>query len=507
MIFLRNKLFLGLCLIFLIGVVIRFLFFPDNIYFGFDQARDAYSSQEIFRGNLKIVGPPTSGNLFHHGVLYYYIFGPIYTFFDGNPEAVAGFLRIFNTLGIFIVFAISVIMFDLTVGIFAALLFAFSYEQTQFALFMNHPSFAVISVLMFYFGLSYWVFKRKSIGIIISLFALGISVQFEFVELQLIPIFIIFLIYFRDRLKLFLTSKNIILSIFALAIPFSTFLIFEIKNNFYTIKSLPLFVIGESGSAQISLAKFLFFINRFFEDNILFMQPFASIIGILFLIISMKLVLNKAYKDKIIFLLLWFFGGFLIYFMTNDDAYFYNTGTSISLLIFTAFVLSKIYQKYKIVASILLIIIIGSNLYLITKNNIFGPNQKINPQVGLLLTDEKKVIDFIYLKSNREMFAVNALTMPLNINTTWDYLFNWYGKRKYGYVPVWGGNAALGYYGNLKIETARSKLPYNRFLIIEPKEGIPSYLISNFLETESLYAIYIEKKKIGAFEVWVGVQK
>lgn len=503
----NKRLQLSLCFIFLLAVVIRFLYFPDNIYFGFDQARDAYASQEIFRGNLKIVGPPTSGNLFHHGVLYYYIFGPTYSLFNGNPEAVAVFLRVFNALGIFIIFAIAALIFNSTVGIMAAILFAFSYEQTQFSLFMNHPSLAVISVLMFYFGLSYWVFKRKNIGIVISLFFLGISIQFEFVELQLIPIFILFTIYFQKNLKLFLTVKNIILSFLAFIIPLSTFLVFEIKNNFYTLRSLPSFLIGGSGNAQVSLSKFLFFIDRFLTDNIFFLNPMTRVIGILFLVILIKLISDKTYKDKIIFLLLWFFGGFLIYFVTNDDAYFYNTGTSIALLIFTSLILFKIYEKNKIVALIFLMIILFSNLHLISKNNLLGPNQKINPQVGLLLEDEKKVLDFIYLNANHEKFAVNALTMPININTTWDYLFSWYGKEKYEYVPVWGGDAALGYYGMLKIETARSKLPQKRFLIIEPEEGIPSYLIDKFLANEALYNNVTEKQKIGAFEVWVETAK
>ncbi|MBI4035448.1 hypothetical protein HY383_00720, partial [Candidatus Daviesbacteria bacterium] len=59
--------------IFVLAIFLRLLYFPQNTYFGFDQARDAFAVQGILNGDLKIVGPPTANQIFHHGVLYYYI--------------------------------------------------------------------------------------------------------------------------------------------------------------------------------------------------------------------------------------------------------------------------------------------------------------------------------------------------------------------------------------------------------------------------------------------------
>lgn len=500
-----RKLFFSLGAIFSLALFLRFLYFPHNVYFGFDQARDAFASQEIFQGNFKIVGPPTSGNLFHHGVLYYYIFGPIYSFFNGNPEAVSFFLRVFNALGIFLVFLITKILFNSRTAILAALLFAFSYEQTQFSIYLNHPSLSVISVLIFYLGLTLWIFEKINWGLILALFGLGLSIQFEFVELQLIPVFILFLLFFRKNLPSIKNPKNLMIGSMAFILPVSTYLIYEIKNSFYTISNLPIFFSTSGGveGIQLNPLKFGFFINRFLEDNIFFLFPVSAIVGVVFLVVFIKYVLKKSLQKKMIFLFLWFFGGFLIYFITNDDAYFYNTGTSISLLIFAAFMLWQIYQESKLLMLLFLIIVLVSNFYLITKNNPLGPNQKLNPQIGLFLSDEKKVVDFIYQEAQGEEFSANALTMPFNINTTWSYLFQWYGQRKYGYLPIWGGDAADGYYGNLKIITARTSLPQKRFLIIEPKEGIPPYMATQFLDSEESFARTIEKKRIGHLEVWV----
>jgi uncharacterized membrane protein len=243
--------------------------------------------------------------------------------------------------------------------------------------------------------------------------------------------------------------------------------------------------------------------NRFIQDNILFYSPLSAILGIILLIILIKLLMQKNLREKMIFLSFWFFGGFLIYFVTSDSAYFYNTGTSVALLIFIAFILYKLGKIKKFLTVFLLILIIFSNLYLIFQNNKLGPNQGINPQIGLLYSDEKKVVDYIYQKADNKEFAVNALTMPLNINTTWSYLFENYGKNKYGYLPVWGGDNAEGYSGNLKVIKARSELPTKRFLILEPTNSIKPYLVDAFLANENIFSKVVEKKKIGTIEVWV----
>ena len=496
--------FLILSLIFILALILRLLYFPQNVYFGFDQARDAYAVLEILSGHIKITGPPTATGIINHGVFYYYIFAPFYFISGGDPSAVSAFLRILNSTGVLLVFAIAYSILGRLTAFLAAFLFAISYEQTQFSLFLNHPSLAIISVLIFYLGLSSWVFRKKTWGILLSLFGLGLSIQFEFIEVQLIAIFILFLLVFKKELQR-INFKSIALGFLAFSIPVSTYIISEIKNNFIVIKKLPELLIGASGPDTNSVSRILFIINRHIHDNLFANTFFVGVLSIILLFILLKLF--KSNYRQLVFLSLWFFGGLLVYFFINNDAYFYNTGTSISLLIFAAFLISKAYSKSKLLAFSFLILILISNIYLITKNNPLGPNQKINPQIGLLLEDQKKILDFIYQSAEGEEFAVNALTMPYNVNTTWSYLFEWYGIKKYGYVPVWGGDGAEGFPGNLKVEKARSKLPNKRFLIIEPLEGIPTYLINTFLDNEEKYTNTIEKKKIGTMEVWVQESK
>ncbi len=206
-------------------------------------------------------------------------------------------------------------------------------------------------------------------------------------------------------------------------------------------------------------------------------------------------------RNKIIFLLIWFIAGLFSYFINDTSLYFYGIGTSISLLIFAAFLIIKLYSRSKIAAVILVIIILASNFYLIQKNNPQGPNPEINVQTRMFLADEKRVVDYIYQKSAGEAFAVNAFSMPFKVNTTWAYLFEWYGKKKYGYLPIWGGNNALGYQGNLEVNNSRSTLPYKRFLITEPIRGFGAGEIIDFMTNESWFTDIIEEVRFGGFIV------
>jgi hypothetical protein len=78
-----------------------------------------------------------------------------------------------------------------------------------------------------------------------------------------------------------------------------------------------------------------------------------------------------------------------------------------------------------------------------------------------------------------------------------------YGGQKYGYLPVWGGDAAEGYYGHLTIEKARSTLPEKQYLILEPIRGIEQYMIDDFINQENIFTKVVEEKQFGLIKVQI----
>ncbi len=500
----RKGLYSVLTLIFLLALAIRFLYFSENVHFSFDQARDSFSSLEILKGDLKLVGPPSYlSNKIFPGPLIFYIYAPIYFLFNKNPEAVSAIFRIWNASGVFLVFAIGSILFNKRVGILTAILFAFSYEESQYSLFLSHQPLAVITVLLFYLGLCLFLFQKKPWGLLLIAVGLGLSIQFHYGFIYLIPILVICLIFFRKKIKSFKIIKWIFLSFLIFVLTVSSFILTELKYHF--LSSL---ILEYSNNPKMHFFSGLYFketvfiVNRFLHDLFLANYKFTPLIGVILVVATIYLLYQKGFMEKGIFLIIWFVFGLSLYILSGVSSYYYSPATSISLLFLASYFIDKIHSSGRILlSSFFVIAIVINNLFSIFAINPNGPNSDLVIQPHMTTSNQKKVLDYVYSKSQGQPFAVGALTIPLNIKVTWDYLFNWYGMEKYGYLPVWIGPTASGYAGNLQIISARSDLPKMQFLIIEPTVGIRDIDKENFFREEGYFSKVIEEKKFDSLTV------
>ena len=105
------KIHASLMMLVIIAILFRYWLVSDNhIYFWYDQARDALVSQQmIFDKDIKIQGPSASGtnDTIYHGVLYYYILGPLYVLFNGDPYFVAIAFGTINSFGVVLIYYLS----------------------------------------------------------------------------------------------------------------------------------------------------------------------------------------------------------------------------------------------------------------------------------------------------------------------------------------------------------------------------------------------------------------
>jgi hypothetical protein len=120
-------------------------------------------------------------------------------------------------------------------------------------------------------------------------------------------------------------------------------------------------------------------------------------------------------------------------------------------------------------------------------------------QKDMTLANELGVIDFTYQNSDGEKFSINSLTSPLFINTTWSYLYNWYGKGKYGYLPTWRGKSQVGSLGDNLLPPDENQGKH--FLIIEDMEGIPPIYLTYALGEEDSRSTLIEDMAFGELRV------
>lgn len=495
--------------IFIFGLLIRFIYFPEDISFGYDQARDAYIALHAMLGDLKVLGPPASVPGLYHGALIYYILGPFYKVFSRNPFIVAAFFRIVNAFGILLIYIFLKKLFKSErISLLAAFLFAISFEQTQFSLFLGHPALGVISVLIFYIGLALVVFSKKTFGLYVSGLGMGLTIQFHFSSIILFVSLILVFAVYKNILPKF-KFIDFIKFISILLITLSTYFVAEIKYGFRTLNTMTEIISSTAGQGSLKLVNLIEIPKRLVENNIFYSREISLGIFVLLVISSVYYSVRKKTKDRITFLLILLLIAVLpyIFYISAQPSFYYSLGASSVLIALLAYAIDQIFSRSKAVGLTVMIVILFSNLKLIDKYNHNGTVAEINSQEGMLLTDALKVIKYAYEESGGRPFAVSAVTIPYNINTTWSYLFSWYGMTKYGYLPVWGGDSALGYENELVIQTAQSELPPVKFTIIEPPKGLTGVQIDSFLRNEDIFWRVTEEKRYGEFTIQKRIPK
>src|SRR3989338_2720854 len=484
--------------IFLIALALRLWWFPQNTYFGYDQARDAYESQVIYKkGDLKIIGPSTSLEGLYHGPFYWYLIGPAYIVGGGNPTIPAFLISVINSTGVFLIFLIGKKISGKKVGLIAAFLYAVSYEQTQYSLYFGNPAPVVVSIMLFYLGFLYFGLERKWWGLLLAVIGLGLSIQFQFFLVYLSIISLVLSMIFIKNFKTF-NLKRTLLLVLTGVLSFSSFILADIKYGARSFRILLNIAQGEGAAKNFAKlwSNYLDRLEIHFGHNIFSIDGHGPRLLIAILVIASVFLWVKRKKPRPVLavLLLWVFSSALLIFLGGHNLYYSNIGISAGILLLTSFLMVNL-LKNKLVITLILIGISLSSWKLIQKNSV-GPINDIYVQEGMLLKEEKAILEYIYKTSNGKPIVVAASTMPLKINTTWSYLFEWYGKSKYGYLPYWAGEAAPGYPGNLT--PWRSQVQdYTMFAIVEPSRGVRQAFIDGFLKEQEQYGKVIEEKQFG----------
>jgi hypothetical protein len=506
--FSKKTLIILLVLITFLGLALRLESF-GAITFGYDQARDAIIGGDILKGDIKIQGPASDIAGLHHGVLYWYLTSPFYLLGQNSIYAVKLFLIVTSLISIFITYLLAQKIFkNQIVSLTSAFLCAVSFEAIQYSHWLSNPSLAFVTIpLSFYFLWEY--INGKRYGIFLTFFFWALSVHFEIFLLYQIIIFAIILIVYRKIKILDLLGSAIIAGIIFL--PFAAS---EVKFNYAGVSGVREFFKGHaSGSGQTYLemadrvGRKLLLIPYY---NVLSSYASAFVIIIVFVIAGAYNSIIK--KDKrFLFLFLWFIFPVLLFFTGSTNIYFVFVGCAIPFFILFSYYLNRLLfeksenkakatlfekKNYALFAVLILTILI-SNMFLISDNKNKG-SVLFSVQDGMVLDDQKELIDWIYKESEYKPFKLDTITNPLFVNTTWGYLFDNYGISKYGFMPFWWGYPQNGRFGeNIKFSSDFNKSNKYLFLIIEPNTGIPDYYINSILAFEDSRSRVEKTKKFG----------
>jgi len=492
----RDKYFAYLLMVIFAAAAFTLQYLLQMTTFGFDMARDAYHAYSISHNfDFKILGPGTDIPGLNHGVMWFYFLAIPYFIAQQDPQIAVLFFFVLSIMTIPFVWLLAERLFkDRGISLVAVILYSFSPLVVPFGSWMSNPILALycappLLLLLWDMLDKPTVKKSLLVGLL-----LGIMIQVQLANLILLISIPLLLIVFRPRLNF-----RIVGAFFAgLIVVLSSYFLVEIKFGGRGVLALMNFLNGhESAGPNI----------RFINDKLVeFFQltvfPFSStVVSICILLFVVVLATRfKRNRRPVVFLLIWLVN--LLIFTFFDTGISHSTFVFIpsiaALVILVSFAIRKFIANKYLLAGIVLIL-----LFFQIKTVVAWQADDISHaaiQRSNTAKNYKKIIDYTYLAANGEPFTLNTVTIPLYINTTWAYLYEFYGYRKYGYLPYWGGRTQKDYQGNLE---EKQFGPETRFLIIESTIGIPDAYVLKAQYEEDKVSDIVEEKRFG----YVIVQK
>jgi 4-amino-4-deoxy-L-arabinose transferase-like glycosyltransferase len=493
-----------LFLIFILALVVRWWHLPANaISFAYDQARDAFVVGEILSGDLKILGPSVSGIPgLYHGVLYYYVIAPAYLLGHGSPVTIAYWLSFLNALVVFVIYFLAKKMTGKTFpALIASLIFAVSFEATQYATWLSNPAMGVWFVPLIYLALYLWLKEKKNGYLALLGLAYGLSIQSDIsLAYHIVPIGL-WLWYGRKNIG----KRQILTVAVAFLIAISSMLLVEFRFGFKSLEGIKhLLTSQQIHDPKVRLGDyFVAYANhmgKIFAHNLFpFISAFGGLLGMGILaryIFNLKNVYKDSLEIKV--LITWILSYLVAASVAGSNIPHIGVGLGVGFIILTALFIWEIHKKNKFIALGILSLILIANAAKIISENVKG--QTIFAiQVDMTLANELKVIDYTYQHAGGKPFSINSLTSPLFINTTWSYLYNWYGVKTYGYLPSWSGKSQVGSLGD-NLPKADGKED-KHFYIVEDMEGIPPIYLTYGLGEEDAHFTLIGETTFGKLKV------
>jgi len=413
-----------------LAFVLRTLFLSDNLFFGWEQGRDFLKLAEIKSGNHTLVGPKTDIDGVFHGSLSYYIPLVPYLVFNGSPYWVLMIYIAFNSLSILALYKTTEEMFSKRVAIFSSLFYSLSYSSIIYARWLSNPSLVPALTIFFFYFL--WRSKKDWRYLFLSLIC-WLTI-FHLIVVVAISLIIpgIYLIV-SEKVKL-TVGRSVMLGTLV-PVFFSSYILFESKNNFIMTKS---FFASDQASGKFWLSG-IGFIDQFINEVVDGIAPLSPRLGfIVFTALVIFLISHsKEIKRSGIILTFLFSVPILFLFVSNSPLRHFFIATPIFLSMALGVASDSLLgMNRKLLAYSLVTLVFLGNLLAIMKRLPESEGNFIHHAQRTYLSDMTDLIDYAYEDADGKEFTYDYYSMPYWKEDAWIYLFQWYGKNKYGYAPA-----------------------------------------------------------------------
>ncbi len=438
-------------LILIAGAVIRLKgIFENSFAYTYDVGRDLLALRAIVVDhNVPFIGPTTGLPGLFYGPWWYYILTPSFILGNGNPQAVAGFIVLVGLVTVVLGYYFGKKLYSPSVGLVIAGLLSFSPIMLGLTTQIWNPNIApFITLLLFvfiYVVLRYEEKKEKKVAVW-HFFFIGILLQLALDAQVVYGVLLSGSVVLGGILFLgrSLSFKTVSAFIAGTVLILSPRIFFELKHNFLMTNSvLSAFTGTFPGGSELSIPE------RVIPRVIVLWDLWKDTVGVGNDILAFLLVMliffgllrgwGKSEKSlrtfvKILaFTILIFYIGLLGF--GHDIWSHYIVGLPVVFILFIGIGLAFFhiaFPKFKT------IILIGAGVIVIANMN---PVRLIDDFRGPIWEGDVSVyrnnlavIDYVYTEANGKPFKYIVYTPPLH-DYTYQYLFQWYGQKQFGYTP------------------------------------------------------------------------
>ncbi|MBI3103943.1 glycosyltransferase family 39 protein [Candidatus Daviesbacteria bacterium] len=492
-----NKLII---LILILGTIYKLLMtWHGNFLFNMDNARDMVDVREmVVLGKLRLIGPTSAIEGLYNGPAWYYLLTIPFIVSGGDPYAsIMMEIILWAIGGFFLLKIISQWSKWLIIPIgFVWIASDYIGLTTQYA--FNPNPVPLLSPLFIY--LLYKYLQTNKLVLISSAFFLGgLFFNFEMNFGLFIPpiIFITTLITKRNLLK----TQNFWLGSLFFLLCLLPQVLFEVRHNFFMTNAIINYLRNIDGSYNLILRS-----QSLFES---FLGVFSATLmnhktfTLLILIFLIPATVNAFKKKELLIVVsaVYILLPFLFYLFLPVSVNAWHLGAeAAALVILIGFLIKTLWDlslKGKLIAMIVAIILIIYSLSNIS-NFLFRDRFRENSDPSLY-KNELGAIDYVYQYANGQNFKVYTY-LPSVYDYPYQYLFWWYGNKKYGFIPaeyVYSPNKPRYIPSQEKFQGKKENISGLVFLIKEPDRiKMRQAWENDFKDME-----FISKEWVGPLEV------
>jgi hypothetical protein len=221
----------------------RFYNFPDRVTFWSEQARSLIVSANYIKEKPSLLGQEyfredSNSHILYSGALFNYALVPLLLISNYEPVTITVFFALLNLFTGFVIYWVVKRLYNVKLAVLSLILFLFNDFMIYHSLFIwNYNLLPLIGIFTFYFSiLNHKKPNTKNIFILGLLSGIGISLQFLYILIAL-PV----LVFNIWKNKKYIVS--IITFILGVAIGNFPMLLFDLKHNFYHLRTLTQYLI------------------------------------------------------------------------------------------------------------------------------------------------------------------------------------------------------------------------------------------------------------------------